>query len=244
MRIVTLPTSVAAASAAARFVANALQKTPDLVLALPTGRTAVPMYRALVALHRSGQADFSRATTFNLDEFAGIGADHPGSFHAFMRAHLFAQVNLAAERAHVLNGMARDWRAEVARFEARIEAAGGIDVAVVGIGRNGHIGFNEPAASLVTATHRVRLATPTRRANAWAFGGRLASVPTHALSMGVGTILRARTVVLLATGESKAAIVARALTGPITTRVPGSLLQLHPHALALLDRKAAKGVGL
>jgi len=238
-RVAILPSAEAAAVTVATCIADALQVDPELVIGLPTGQTPIPMYRALVELHRQGRADFARATTFNLDEFVGVAPGDPGSYHAYMRAHLFDAINLAPERMHLFNGKRKDWRREIARFDAALSALGGLTIAVVGIGRNGHIGFNEPAPALATASHRVRLTEASRRANAAAFGGRWRRVPTHALSMGIGSILRARTVLLLATGAHKAAIVARALHGPITTRVPASLLQAHPNVLVVLDRAAA-----
>ena len=239
MQVVTLPSESTAASAAADVVAAALAAIESPVIGLPTGRTAVPFYAALVALHRAGRADFGRASTFNLDEFAGLAPDHPGSYHAFMRAHLFAHVNLSPDRTHLLRGDARDWRAEIARYERRLAALGGLDLAILGIGLNGHIAFNEPAPALVARTHRVRLAPSTRRANAGGFANRWQDVPTHALSMGIGTILSARRILLVATGGHKARIVNRALTGPVTTRVPASLLQVHPDVVVVLDRPAA-----
>lgn len=231
-----------AADAVASFLAECLQEDPALVLGLPTGRTPVPMYRALVRLHRQGRVDLSGAITFNLDEFVGLRADHPGSYRAFMQRHLFAHVNLNPLRTHVPHGDARRPRVEADRYEAAIAAAGGLDIAILGIGANGHIGFNEPADALPGRTNVVTLKHSSRVGNAAAFGGRLADVPKQAISMGVGTILSARHVVLLATGQSKAAIVAAALQGPVTTRVPASLLQLHPRAVVVLDRAAAKGL--
>ena len=240
MRVVIHPSAEAASRGLADFLARMLRRQPRLVLALPTGRTPIPLYRALVRLHQRGRADFSRATTFNLDEFAGLSARDPRSYHAFMRRHLFDGVNLSPRRIQFLNGRARSWRREAARYEGQIAAAGGLDLVVLGIGRNGHLGFNEPAAALAARTHLATLRPPTRRANAWLFDGDARRVPRRALSMGIGTILSARGVVLLATGRTKAAIVRRALTGPVTTRVPASLLQLHPNVVAVLDRDAAR----
>ena len=231
-----------AADAVALFLAECLQEDPSLVLGLPTGRTPVPMYRALVRLHLQGHVDFSRATTFNLDEFVGLPTAHRGSYHAFMQRHLFAHVNLDPARTHLPNGNAPRPRAEAARYEAAIAAIGGLDVAVLGIGANGHIGFNEPAHALPTRTNVVTLRHSSRVGNAAAFGGRPSQVPARAISMGVGTMLSARHVVLLATGAGKAAIVAKALQGPVTTRVPASLLQLHPRVVVVLDRAAAKNL--
>ncbi len=239
MHVTTYSSAARAASAAAALILGRLARQPSLVLGLPTGHTPIPLYRALARAHRAGRADFSRVTTFNLDEFAGLGAGDPGSYHTFMTTHLFSQVNLRPAHTHVLDGRAHDWRREIARYERLIERAGGIDVAVLGIGRNGHLGFNEPGDQLDARTHRVALRPGTRRANAVLFGNRWQDVPTHALSMGIGTILNARCAILLATGAAKARIVARALTGPITTRVPASLLQTHPDVIVVLDREAA-----
>lgn len=242
IQIVIHSSARAAADAVALFLAECLHEDPELVLGLPTGRTPVPMYRALVQLHRQARVDFSSATTFNLDEFVGLPASHPGSYHSFMRRHLFAHVNLDPTRTHVPQGDAPRPRVEAARYDRAIAAAGGLDIAVLGIGANGHIGFNEPADALPGATNVVTLKHASRVGNAAAFGGRASQVPTHAISMGVGTILSARHVLLLATGAGKASIVAKSLQGPITTRVPASLLQLHPRAVVVLDRAAAKGL--
>ena len=228
-----------AADAVALFLAECLEEDPELVLGLPTGRTPVPMYRALVALHRQARVDFSSATTFNLDEFVGLPAEHPGSYRSFMRRHLFAHVNTNPERTHLPDGNARRPRAEAARYDAAIAAVGGLDIAVLGIGANGHIGFNEPSDALPAGTNVVTLRPSSRVGNAASFGGHVSRVPRQAISMGVGTILSARHVVLLATGAGKAAIIKKALHGPVTTRVPASLLQLHPRVVVVMDRAAA-----
>jgi glucosamine-6-phosphate deaminase len=238
-RIVVLPTARAAGDALARFVARALTTSPNLVLGLPTGRTPLLFYDAIARLHEQGSADFRRATTFNLDEFAGLAATDPRSFHAFMKQHLFDRVNLSPLRRHVLNGSARSWQKEIVSFDRKLADAGGLDFAILGIGANGHVAFNEPGPSLGARTHRARLSDTTRRANAWAFDGRWRDVPRYALTLGMGSILGARGVLLLATGEHKAGIVARAFAGPITTRVPASLLQAHPNVVIVLDRDAA-----
>jgi glucosamine-6-phosphate deaminase len=228
-----------AAAALAGRVARALTERPDIVLALPTGRTPVPTYAELRRLHAAGSADFSRATTFNLDEFAGVEASHPGSFRTFMERHLFSGVNLHPARIHFLDGAAPDLDAECDRYEDEIAAAGGIDLLLLGIGGNGHIGFNEPADQLVARTHRVRLADSTTRDNAALFGGDPARVPREALSMGMGTILKAGALVLMATGERKAKCVERTINGPLTPRLPASFLQLHRSVELYLDGPAA-----
>ncbi|HEY6362786.1 MAG TPA: glucosamine-6-phosphate deaminase, partial [Vicinamibacterales bacterium] len=191
MHIQIFDTPDQVASALARRVADALRENPEVVLGLPTGRTPVAMYAELRRLHAGGRTDFSRAVTFNLDEFAGVEPSHPGSFRRFMEQHLFQAVNLAPGRIHFLNGAAPDLDAECARYEREIEAAGGLDLQILGIGTNGHIGFNEPGNELVSRTHRVTLADTTRRDNAVLFGGDLSRVPREALSMGMGTILKA-----------------------------------------------------
>jgi len=225
--------------ALARRVADALGEKPDVVLGLPTGRTPVEMFAELRRLHAVGDADFGRAVTFNLDEFAGVDRSHPGSFRQYMENHLFQAVNLAPERIHFLNGAAADLDAECSRYEREIEAAGGLDVQILGIGANGHIGFNEPADELVSRTHRVRLAETTRRDNAALFGGDPSNVPREALSMGMGTILKADRLVLVATGERKARCIDRTINGPLTPHVPASFLQLHRRVDLYLDRAAA-----
>ena len=223
----------------ARAIADAVRANPGLVLGLPTGRTPVAAYAELRRLHAAGEADFSRVTTFNLDEFAGIAASHPGSFRRFMEQHLFSGIDLDPARIHFLNGAATDLDAECERYEAAITAAGGMDLQLLGIGANGHIGFNEPGEELHSRTHRVLLHQSTRRENASLFGGDPANVPREALSMGMGTILKARAIVLVATGQRKAQCVERTLRGPLTTRLPASFLQTHPHVEIFLDVAAA-----
>jgi len=227
------------AAVVAGRLADAVAARPELVLGLPTGRTPVATYASLRRLHHAGNVSFARVTTFNLDEFAGIPAGHPGSFRTFMDRHLFSEVNLAPGRIHFLNGAAPDLDAECARYEAAIGAAGGIGLLLLGIGSNGHVGFNEPGTELAARTHRVHLAASTRRDNAALFGGDIAQVPAEALSMGMGTILGAGTIVLIATGERKAQCVGKAVHGPLTTQLPASFLQLHRNVELYLDRPAA-----
>ena len=238
-RILIFPNERAAARALARRIAESLANNPRLVLGLPTGRTPVRFYHELATLVARGGASFAHATTFNLDEFLGIPADHPGSYRRFMETHLFSRVDVPPPYVNFLNGAAKNAAGECARYERAIERAGGIDVQILGIGTNGHIGFNEPARTLHARTHRVRLRPETRRSNAGLFGGKLSAVPGEALSMGMGTILKARSLVLLATGASKAACIERLVNGPITTELPASFLQLHPDVTIMLDAPAA-----
>jgi glucosamine-6-phosphate deaminase len=235
VRIRTFSTPRDAARSLAAAVARALRDNPRLVLGLPTGRTPIPLYDALA----DRRVDFSRATTFNLDEFLGVPATHPSSYRAFMQRHLFDHINLRPRRIQFLNGAARDVAAECARYERAIARAGGLDLLILGLGTNGHIGFNEPGSSLIATTHRTRLSDATRRANAALFGKRLHRVPREALSMGMATILHARRIVLLATGSSKARGVERTIKGPLTPRLPASFLQLHRDVEVWVDRAAA-----
>ena len=228
-----------ATAAVAQRIARALAQKPNLVMGLPTGRSPIGTYEELRRLHAAGSVDFARAITFNLDEFCGIPPSHPGSFRAFMDRHLFTAVNLPRAQIHFLNGGAADLDAECDRYEDAIATAGGIDLQLLGIGRNGHIGFNEPADELSARTHCVKLADSTRRDNAALFGGDPAQVPAEALSMGIGTILKASALVLIATGERKADCIERAVRGPISTHMPASFLQLHRRVELYLDRAAA-----
>lgn len=239
MKITVLDSSDDVAATLADRVASTLQAKPDAVLGLASGRTPVDGYAELRRLHAAGSTDWSHASTFNLDEFAGIDSRHPGSFRTFMERHLFEGVNLHAARIHFLNGVAKDLNAECDRYEAAIAAAGGIDLQLLGIGTNGHIGFNEPGDELPVRTHRVRLMESTKRDNAMLFGNDASRVPAEALSMGIGTILRARRIVLVATGDKKAECIRQATSGRLTTRVPASMLQVHSDVELLLDREAA-----
>jgi glucosamine-6-phosphate deaminase len=239
MNLTVFPTAQDAAAALAESVVAAIRAKPDLVLGLPTGRTPVRFYRELVRHVHAGSVDPGRITTFNLDEFMGIGPDEPGSYRQYMERHLFRPIGLAASRVHFLDGSAKDAAEECARYERAIAAAGGIDLQVLGIGANGHIGFNEPGEWLVVRSHVVTLRPETRRANALLFGGDPERVPPQALSMGVGTIVQARRIVLLATGIEKARAVERMARGRLATSVPASLLQLHAGVEIVLDRPAA-----
>jgi len=230
----------ALARALARDLARRLRRNPRLVLGLPTGRTPIPLYDELVRLHAAGRVTFSRATTFNLDEFLGLDARDPRSYRSFMQHHLFDHVDLTRRRIHFLNGATDNVAGECARYERTIARVGGIDLQILGLGLNGHVGFNEPARALAAQTHCVRLTSASRRANAAIFGNRVRAVPRRALSMGMATILHARRLVLIATGASKARCVERMINGPVTPRLPASFLQLHTNAEVWLDRAAAE----
>jgi glucosamine-6-phosphate deaminase len=230
------------AAAAAARIADAIRAKPGLVLGLAAGRTPVPVYAALRRLHAGGGADFSRVHTFNLDEFVGIPPAHPATFRRFTEVNLLDHLNVNRQRTHFLDGSATELQEECLAFERAIADAGGIDLQLLGIGVNGHIGFNEPGEALIARTHRVVLHQETRRDNADLFGGDPARVPAEALSMGIATILHAGSIMLIATGVRKAAAVAAAVRGPITTRVPASLLQTHRSVEIYLDRPAASAL--
>lgn len=231
--------AAAAASAVAGRIGDAIRQKRSLVLGLPTGRTPRPIYAELTRRHAAGAIDFAQVTTFNLDEFVGVDYTHPGSFHRVMREQFFDAVNIARERIGFLDGMAENLEEECRRYERAIEAAGGIDLQILGIGTNGHVGFNEPGDRLIAVTHRAQLLPATRAANAPLFGGDASQVPPHALTVGIGTILAARDIILVAFGERKARCIERMVHGPLTTQLPASFLQLHPRVALFLDREAA-----
>ena len=227
----------ALSSALAANVLETIVARPSLVLGLPTGRTPLGLYRQL--RERSDRIDWSRVRTFNLDEFAGLASSHPNSYRAYMQDELFDHVSIDPSNIGFLNGAAPDFEAECRRYEDAIDAAGGIDLQILGIGANGHIGFNEPAAGLCSHTHIAELQRETREANAERFGGDWTEVPQRALSMGMATILNAHDIVLIATGAEKADAVYGMIEGLITTTLPASILQVHPRVTVMLDRRAA-----
>lgn len=239
MHVRIFSTSEQAARAVAHRITAAIQAQPTLVLGVAAGRTPVPVYGALVSAFKAGRVDFSRVTAFSLDEFLGLPRSHPKSFHALLQHHLFSRINVRPSAIHTLNGAARSPAEECARYERSLRRAGGIDLQVLGVGTNGHIAFNEPGKSLQAWTHQARLHADSRRADAELFDGRVTDVPRDALTMGIGTIMAARKIVLLATGRAKASAVAHMLSGRCTTEVPASLLQLHPNVEVFLDENAA-----
>ena len=240
MEIIIQPTPEAGSIIAAQIIAKLVRTKPDCVLGLATGSTPLGTYRELIRMHREEALDFSRVATFNLDEYAGLPPSRPQSYHAFMAENFFRHVNVDARRTHIPDGLARDIPAECARYEAAIVAAGGIDLQLLGIGTDGHIGFNEPSSSLASRTRIKTLTERTRADNARFFGGDLAQVPFHCITMGVGTIMAAREVLMLAFGANKTAVVAAAVEGSITAMNPASVLQMHPLAKCVVDEPAAE----
>lgn len=224
---------------AARIVANAVRQNPEMRLGLATGSTTIGVYRELVQMYKEESLDFSRVVTFNLDEYLGISPEHPQSFHHFMKEHFFSHVNLEPRNIHIPDGtISGDYEKYCEGYEAEIERAGGIDLQLLGIGRNGHIGFNEPTSSFASKTRLKVLSKATVEDNRKFFSAG-ESMPRLAITMGIGTILACRRVLMLATGAAKAAAVANAIEGPITTSITASALQLHADATAIVDEQAA-----
>jgi len=238
VEVILQPSRDTAVALAARLVGDRLRARPDLVLGLATGRTMEGLYNCLA---ESG-VSFARCRTFNLDEYIGLPADHPNSYARYMRDRLFSRVDIDPANTHLPDGMAEDLAGEAARYEAAIKAAGGIDLQLLGIGESGHIGFNEPLSAITSRTRDKTLSPATRRQNAEMFGGDPAAVPARALTMGVGTILEARELLLVACGTAKADILAAAVEGPLTAYVSASAIQLHPNCKVIVDADAASAL--
>jgi glucosamine-6-phosphate deaminase len=238
LEIIIQPDERAGYQFAARRVAALVSERPDAVLGLVTGRTAVPLYKELARIHRDEGLSFAAVRTFNLDEYVGLPPDHPASYHAFMKTRLFEVIDLKPANTHIPNGTARDIPRECREYERQIRESGGIDLQVLGIGADGHIGFNEPSSSLGSRTRIKTLTEGTRRDNAHEFG-KLEDVPRHVITMGVGTIMDARSCMILAFGEAKATAVAQTVEGPVTAMVPASALQFHPDVKVILDPSSA-----
>ena len=241
MEIIIQPDKTHACEIAARRIASLISTKPDCVLGLATGSTPVSLYEELIRMHRAGGLDFSRVRTFNLDEYLGLGPEHPASYHRFMREHFFDAININPANTHIPEGMTPGDRvpAHCAEYEQKIRGAGGIDIQVLGIGSDGHIGFNEPGSSLAARTRIKTLTARTRSDNARFFESA-DEVPFHVITMGTGTILEARQILLLAFGAGKADAVAGAVEGPVSASNPASVLQLHPDVKYYLDEGAAQ----
>lgn len=243
MEIVILPTAGELASLAADSIVRKVRENPEFVLGLATGSTPLPLYRALADEVVYGAVDFSRVRGFALDEYVGIPEDHPQSYASVIRTQVVEPLKMNPDEVHVPDGRAVDLAAAADSYETAIREAGGVDLQILGIGANGHIGFNEPASSLASRT-RIKTLTPqTRRDNARFFSS-LDEVPTHCLTQGLGTIREAKRLYLFAFGEGKADAVAKAVEGPVSAFCPASVLQLHQHAVVFLDEAAASKLTL
>lgn len=225
------------AGAVATIFASTLFEKPDAIFGLATGSTPIPTYQRLIALNRDGLIDFSRARTYNLDEYVGLGDDHDQSYRFFMNEQLFDHINIDKKNTHVPSGLG-DVEQNAREYDQMIEAAGGIDLQLLGIGHNGHIGFNEPSDAFVYETNVTTLTESTIQANARNFAQK-SDVPTTAISLGIGGIMKARRVVLIATGKGKAEAILGAIKGSISPRNPASALQFHGNVQFFLDEEAA-----
>ena len=226
-------------SKAATIVIKQIHDKPDSVLGLAAGNTPLGMYKELVGAYEKGDVDFSGTTLFSLDEYCNLDKDNPHSYHYFMHKNFISRINVKSENVFLPNGMATDFDEECRYYDKMIEEKGGIDLQILGIGRNGHIGFNEPGSDFETKTHLVKLKQSTVDANAGFFHSR-DEVPTTAISMGIKTIRHARMLLLLANGERKAEAIYKTVKGKVTEEVPASIIQLHPNAVLIIEKNAAK----
>ena len=237
MDIQLFPDRHALAFAAARHIAVQVERAPTSVLGMATGNTMTPLHEALVRLARSGEIDFSKVVTFAIDEYVGVPRQHPGSCYARLRAQFLQHVPVLQANIHFPDGQADSLTQACLVYEDEIRAHGGIDLQILGIGLNGHIGFNEPGTPFDSRTHAADLAAGTLAAKASLFAG-LAGPPRRGITLGIGTLLQARAILLLAFGSDKAGILRRTLRGPASPEVPASALQLHPKVTVMLDRSA------
>jgi glucosamine-6-phosphate deaminase len=225
-------------SEAAKIIRDAIHLKPNLVLGLATGSTPIGTYKELIRMHKAGELDFSKVITFNLDEYVGLPSNHDQSYHYFMHENLFNHININPANVHVPSGVVKDFHRYCQWYEDEIAKVGGVDLQVLGIGSDGHIGFNEPGSSLASRTMIVTLTEETINDNA-RFFEHPGDVPRFAITMGVGTIMEAKHCLLLANGEKKADPVEALVEGPITSQVTASALQMHPHATVIVDNAAA-----
>ncbi len=242
MEIVITESPERAAEIAADAICRLIDENPRSVLGLATGSSPLPTYRELIDRHRSGLVSFANARAFLLDEYVGLEPGHPEAYRAFIERELVSQIDLPPDALDGPDGSGSDLAGAPQRYEALIAEAGGIDLQLLGIGSDGHIGFNEPTSSFGSRTRLKTLTDDTRADNARFFDGDASLVPRHVLTQGIGTILDARHLVLIATGDSKAAPVTKAIEGPLAAMVPASALQLHPHATVIIDEAAAAGL--
>ncbi len=243
MRVIVVGSAEDMGKEAAAIIAEGMRAKPHYVLGLATGSTPIPLYRELTRLNKEGDLDFATTVSFNLDEYIGIAPTHEQSYRYFMDHELFNHVNIVKASTHVPDGMTDDVETHCMVYEAMIEDVGGVDCQVLGIGRNGHIGFNEPGSSLASRTRAVDLTDDTIQANS-RFFATADEVPKRAITMGIGTILESEKIIMLATGANKVNAVAAALEGPVSVKCPASALQLHPDVTYVITADAAAGLTL
>jgi glucosamine-6-phosphate deaminase len=244
MRVIIQDTANQVAAWTASHIAEQIKQHQSMhqkpfVLGLPTGSTPLPTYHALIALHKAGKVSFASVITFNMDEYVGLPQEHPESYHSFMWNNFFSHINIKRENVNILNGNASDLEAECREYEAKIVKAGGIDLFLGGIGPDGHLAFNEPFSSLASRTRIKTLTMDTRIANSRFFGGNVEEVPRHALTVGIGTVMDAREVVILATGHGKARALRHIIEEGYSHVWTASALQTHPRSIVVCDDHAA-----
>lgn len=238
MKIIVTKTYEELSRKAGNLFASQLILKPNSVIGLATGSSPVGMYQELIRIYKEGDIDFNEVVSFNLDEYIGLTPDNEQSYHYFMEKNLFSSINIRPENIHIPSGIAVDMEVAAKSYDKLIEEAGGIDIQILGIGNNGHIGFNEPDVKFEARTHIVELEQDTIEANARFFSS-IDEVPTKAISMGIKNIMQSRKIVLIAAGEGKAKAVQGMIEGPITPELPASVLQLHPDVTIILDEAAA-----
>ena len=239
MRIIVCENYEEVSKKAAQMILSQVTLKPNSVLGLATGSTPIGMYENLVKLNKSGDIDFSEVRTFNLDEYYKLPKENDQSYHYFMYKNLFDHININPENIHIPNGMTDDVDAECDRYDSLIKEAGGVDIQVLGIGNNAHIGFNEPTVNFEKGTHLVQLEDSTIEANS-RFFDNIEDVPKKAITMGVGSIFKSRKIMLIATGENKAEAIYNTVYGKVVPEVPASILQFHSDIVLILDKEAAK----
>ncbi|MDG9716602.1 glucosamine-6-phosphate deaminase [Streptomyces sp. DH24] len=244
MEVVIVPDAKAGGELVAEAMAQLLRRKPDALLGVATGSTPLPVYEALAAKARSGAVDTSRARIAQLDEYVGLPADHPESYRSVLRREVLEPLGIGMDKFLGPDGTAEDVQGACEAYDRALAEAGGVDLQLLGIGTDGHIGFNEPCSSLASRTRIKTLTEQTRVDNARFFDGEIEQVPHHVITQGIGTILEARHLVLLATGEGKADAVAATVEGPVAAVCPASALQLHPHATVVVDEAAASKLKL
>ncbi|MCA0988807.1 glucosamine-6-phosphate deaminase [Guptibacillus algicola] len=241
MRVIEAEDYQELSNLAADYFINKIKENPEITLGLATGGTPKGTYKKMVEDHAKHGTSYRRVTTFNLDEYVGLGSDHPNSYHQFMETHLFKDIDLPSTQKHLPNGIALDINKECIEYEQAIERSGGIDVQLLGLGSNGHIGFNEPGTAFETRTHVVELAPSTRQANA-RFFNHADEVPQRAITMGISTIMQSKEIVLLVSGESKHHALKELLIRQSDEGFPASVLTKHPHVTIIADRSALSGI--